>query len=56
MMPPDSPAAAVPAPDIPKSTPPGLIALFTAFAKMSLSGFGGVLYWPGAPSSNSTAG
>ena len=45
MMPPDSPAAAVPAPDIPKSTPPGLIALFTAFAKMSLSGFGGVLYW-----------
>jgi chromate transporter len=45
MMPPDSPAAAVSAPDIPKSTPPGLIALFTAFAKMSLSGFGGVLYW-----------
>ena len=44
-MPPDSPAAAVSAPDIAKSTPPGLIALFTAFAKMSLSGFGGVLYW-----------
>jgi chromate transporter len=44
-MPSDSPAAAVQAPDIPKPAPPGLIALFTAFAKMSLSGFGGVLYW-----------
>jgi chromate transporter len=44
-MPSDSPAAAVPAPDLPKPAPPGLIALFTAFAKMSLSGFGGVLYW-----------
>ena len=42
-MPPDSPPAAVPAPDIPTSTPPGLIALFVAFAKMSLAGFGGVL-------------
>ena len=42
-MPPDSPPAAVPAPDIPPSTPPSLIALFVAFAKMSLSGFGGVL-------------
>src|SRR4030088_1645913 len=47
-MPPDSPPVAVPAPDIPesaKSTPPGLIALFVAFAKMSLAGFGGVLVW-----------
>jgi len=47
-MPPDSPPAAVPAPDIPASTPPiqpGLIELFVAFAKMSLAGFGGVLVW-----------
>ena len=47
-MPPDSPQVAVPAPDIPESatsTPPGLIALFVAFAKMSLAGFGGVLVW-----------
>jgi chromate transporter len=42
-MPPDSPPAAVPAPDIPISTPPGLFELFVAFAKMSLAGFGGVL-------------
>lgn len=42
-MPPDSPPAAVPAPDSPTSTPPGLIALFIAFARMSLAGFGGVL-------------
>jgi chromate transporter len=42
-MPPDSPPAAVPAPDSPIATPPGLIALFVAFAKMSLAGFGGVL-------------
>src|SRR5450631_4109739 len=45
-MSPDSPPVAVPAPDIPESapsTPPGLIALFVAFAKMSLAGFGGVL-------------
>jgi chromate transporter len=47
-MPPDSPPAAAPAPDIPASTPPiqpGLIELFVVFAKMSLAGFGGVLYW-----------
>jgi chromate transporter len=47
-MPPDSPPVAVPAPDIPElalSPPPGLIALFVAFAKMSLAGFGGVLVW-----------
>jgi chromate transporter len=43
-MPPDSPPAAVPAPDI-ASNPPGLIELFLAFAKMALAGFGGVLYW-----------
>ena len=42
-MPPDSPPAAVPEPDLPTSTPPSLIALFLAFAKMSLAGFGGVL-------------
>jgi chromate transporter len=42
-MPSDSPPAAVLAPDIPTSTPPSLIALFVAFAKMSLAGFGGVL-------------
>src|ERR1700688_645747 len=44
-MPPDSPTAASPAPDIPTSTPPGLIALFVAFAKISLAGFGGILVW-----------
>jgi len=40
------PPVAVPAPDIPESaasTPPSLIALFVAFAKMSLAGVGGVL-------------
>src|ERR1700744_3545183 len=46
-MPPDSSSAAVPvtgpAPESLTSPPPGLIALFTAFAKMSLAGFGGVL-------------
>ena len=47
-MPPDLPPAALPAPDIPTSsapTPPGLLELFVAFAKMSLAGFGGVLVW-----------
>ena len=47
-MSPDSPPVAVPAPDLPASTPPiqpGLLELFVAFAKMSLAGFGGVLYW-----------
>jgi chromate transporter len=46
-MPSDSSPAAVPvpgpAPDSPTSPPPSLIALFVAFAKMSLAGFGGVL-------------
>ena len=32
-----------PAPENLTSPPPGLIALFVAFAKMSLAGFGGVL-------------
>lgn len=47
-MPPDSPPAALPAPDTPTAsapTPPGLLELFVAFAKMSLAGFGGVLVW-----------
>src|SRR5580698_7556994 len=43
-MPPGSPPAAAPAPDI-ASNPPTLIELFLAFAKMALAGFGGVLYW-----------
>ena len=42
-MPPDSPPAAVPAPGSLISPPPSLLALFLAFAKMSLAGFGGVL-------------
>src|SRR3954453_13509782 len=42
-MPPDSQLAAVSAPDVPLSSPPGLVELFLAFAKMSLAGFGGVL-------------
>jgi chromate transporter len=45
-MSPESPPAAIVAPDpaeTTKSTPPGVIALFLAFAKMSLAGFGGVL-------------
>jgi len=33
------------APDISIPAPPSLIALFVAFAKMSLAGFGGVLVW-----------
>jgi chromate transporter len=44
-MPPDSPPAAVAAPEFPTASPPGLIALFVAFAKISLAGFGGVLVW-----------
>jgi chromate transporter len=42
-MPPDSPPAAIAAPELPISAAPSLTALFFAFAKMSLSGFGGVL-------------
>src|ERR1700742_789797 len=43
-MPPDSLPAATEPPDLFKS-PPSLIELFVAFAKMSLAGFGGVLVW-----------
>src|SRR6195952_5643056 len=42
-MPSDSPPAAVSAPDIPITPPPGLVELFVAFAQMSLAGFGGVV-------------
>jgi chromate transporter len=41
----DSPPAAVPALNVTTAVPPSLIALFMAFAKMSLAGFGGVLVW-----------
>ena len=47
-MPLDSPPAAVPEPDLAASlirSPPGLLELFVAFAKMSTAGFGGVLFW-----------
>jgi chromate transporter len=44
-MPPDLPPAPATAPDIPISASPSLIALFIAFAKMSVAGFGGVLVW-----------
>ena len=40
---PDSPQAAILASDLPTSPSPGLLALFVAFSKMSLAGFGGVL-------------
>src|SRR3974390_789646 len=42
----DSPPAVASGSDIPQTAtqaPPGVIALFFAFAKMSLAGFGGVL-------------
>jgi chromate transporter len=42
-MPPDSPPVASPASDIPPSAPPSVSALFVAFARMSIAGFGGVL-------------
>jgi chromate transporter len=42
---PDSPPAALAAPELPTSAPPSLAALFIAFVKMSLAGFGGVLVW-----------
>ena len=47
-MPENASPAAVPGPDVQRSTPPnppGLLELFVAFAKMSLAGFGGVLVW-----------
>jgi chromate transporter len=37
--------ASISALEFPTLTPPGLFALFVAFAKMSLAGFGGVLVW-----------
>ena len=43
-MPPDSSPAAATAPDL-STSPPTLVTLFIAFAKMSLAGFGGVLVW-----------
>src|SRR3954470_10084336 len=42
-MPPDSPPAAVPVHATSPAAPPELLELFLAFAKISLSGFGGVL-------------
>lgn len=42
-MPSDSPPAALAAPESLSSTPPSLVTLFVAFARMSLAGFGGVL-------------
>src|SRR5450755_3727393 len=42
-MSPESPPAADPAPEFLTTTPPGLLALFVAFAQISLAGFGGVL-------------
>jgi chromate transporter len=43
VMPPDSPPAAVPTDTRIPAAPPELLELFLAFAKISLSGFGGVL-------------
>src|SRR3954468_21496178 len=42
-MPPDSPLAVIAADTVNPVAPPGLFELFLAFAKVSLSGFGGVL-------------
>ena len=44
-MPLDSSPAAVSTPELPTSSRPTVTALFLAFAKMSVAGFGGVLYW-----------
>jgi chromate transporter len=44
-MPSDSSPVPVSAPELPTSSPPSAPALFFAFAKMSVAGFGGVLYW-----------
>src|SRR3979490_1141287 len=44
-MPPDSPPAGIVARDLPSPAPTSLFALFIAFAKISLAGFGGVLVW-----------
>jgi chromate transporter len=42
---PSSPHAGAPRAELATASPPGLLALFLAFAKMSLAGFGGVLVW-----------
>jgi chromate transporter len=42
---PSSPQADAPIAELASASPPGLLALFLAFAKMSLAGFGGVLVW-----------
>ena len=42
-MPSDSSPAAAPAPELSTSSPPTVPALFVAFARMSLAGYGGVL-------------
>src|SRR4051794_26593117 len=42
-MPPDSPPVVIAADTASPAAPPGLLELFLAFAKVSLSGFGGVL-------------
>src|SRR6201999_263532 len=44
-MPSDSSPSSVSAPELPAQSPPTVPALFVAFAKMSLAGFGGVLVW-----------
>lgn len=44
-MPSDSSPDPVSAPEHATSSPPSVPALFLAFAKMSVAGFGGVLYW-----------
>ncbi|QND70205.1 chromate transporter [Tardiphaga robiniae] len=42
---PSSPQADAPVAELAAASPPGLLTLFLAFAKMSLAGFGGVLVW-----------
>ena len=42
---PSSPQADAPVAELASASPPGLLTLFVAFAKMSLAGFGGVLVW-----------
>ena len=42
---PSSPQADAPVAELASASPPGLLTLFLAFAKMSLAGFGGVLVW-----------
>ncbi|MGM4892901.1 chromate transporter [Tardiphaga sp. 839_C3_N1_4] len=42
---PSSPQADASVAELASASPPGLLTLFLAFAKMSLAGFGGVLVW-----------